>query len=155
MQTQPQVTTDTAVSGIPSPLKSSSRPDFGFNGDGEDEHEGGQMSPWLRTVHAVCTRFNDGQPCRRPVHYTAPHYCEECLSGRMRGMRMGVARLTVDVRTTVEPWRNIAKQDRQRDPQEAYAHEAGALGAFSQVVARPNRTFQGAARQAVQPPAGR
>eukprot|EP00965_Chrysotila_dentata_P234580 6200259-Pleurochrysis_carterae.AAC.2 len=54
----------------------------------EDELEAAELSPQLRSVHTVCTRYNDGTPCRAHVVYSAPHYCEECLSTTMRGMRI-------------------------------------------------------------------
>eukprot|EP00965_Chrysotila_dentata_P077821 2567262-Pleurochrysis_carterae.AAC.1 len=71
-----------------------------------DDSEGKLPSPRLRSVHAVCTCHNDGQTCRRPVVYTAPHYCEQCLSGAMRGMRMTKARLATHVKVAVEAWQN-------------------------------------------------
>eukprot|EP00965_Chrysotila_dentata_P247905 6208032-Pleurochrysis_carterae.AAC.1 len=69
-----------------------------------DDAEDDQRPPQLRSAHAICTRYNDGQLCLRPVVYHAPHYCEECLQTGMRGMRMTRPRLPTHVRVAVEPW---------------------------------------------------
>eukprot|EP00965_Chrysotila_dentata_P258163 6213125-Pleurochrysis_carterae.AAC.2 len=83
-------------------------PSLGRTADGVED---GARSPRLRSVRAVCTRYNDGQPCRREVVYHAPHYCEQCLNSGMGGMRCVRPKLSTRITTNAEPWRNKIGND--------------------------------------------
>eukprot|EP00965_Chrysotila_dentata_P139101 4600111-Pleurochrysis_carterae.AAC.3 len=68
-------------------------------------------SPRLRSASAVGSWYNDGQPCRHPVEYTAPHHCKKGLSRSITGMRITRPRLHAWVRVSAEPWQHNIGND--------------------------------------------
>eukprot|EP00965_Chrysotila_dentata_P255718 6212316-Pleurochrysis_carterae.AAC.1 len=90
--------------------------------------------PHLLPTSAVCCRYIDGEPCGREVIYKAPHYCEQCLSRGMSGMRRVIPRLDYKIKLSAAPWRNKIGIEANKKLLKAKQAHSGVIIKLSPVV---------------------